>query len=273
MIKSYKKQNVQINYEIYSSTSKLVEECGSRSITDSSFDNMKTKNIYHDFYGVDSYGEALELLDNGYQPSVDKIKEKIKVQLSGQKKRVAFNQSVVGFAPIVPLALQGVPNSMINSVTNVIKTKVIDVYYDMTANCSISAEDFLNAGQEMVSAIMELEMQGYRLNIFAVQSYSNNKKADMLIVKVKDAKQPLDLKRISFPLTHPAFFRVIGFDWYSKFPKGIHRMGYGHEISRDVDMGEHIVNMFGRGSVYFSAPLVINQLDKDKIKAILVKKK
>ncbi len=271
MIKTFKGLGVEINYEYYNSTSEMVRDCRSRTITNSNFENAQTMSYDDDFEHVGSYDEALELLDTGYQPTVDNLKGKIsKINLGDQGKRMSFNQNVVGFAPIVPLALQGVPNSMISTTIKPIKAKVVDVYYDMTAPCYVSAKQFLKAGEDILSAIMELEMQGYRFNLFAVQSYSCDRKADMVVVKVKDARQPLDLKRVSFPLTHPAFFRAIGFDWYSKFPIGTHRWGYGHELSRDVsNMQEVVKKMFGGNAVYLASSKVLKQKDKDKIKNIL----
>ena len=100
----------------------------------------------------------------------------------------------------------------------------------MTASYSTKSESIINAGVKLLSAIVELEQQGYRFNLYAVQNYYSYGKGYILKVKVKDAMQPLDLKRVSFPLTHTGFFRVIGFDWYSKCPEAKYISGYGHSL-------------------------------------------
>ena len=78
----------------------------------------------------------------------------------------------------------------------------------------------------------------------------------MLVVKIKDAAQPLDLKRVSFPMTHTAFFRVIGFDWYSKTPRGKYRSAYGHALVNEGRVNKKIdeiaKTMFGENAVYIS---------------------
>lgn len=277
MINEYvfkKEDNYKMMFESYNRVSDLISDCESRSITNSRFDNMKTEGIEKSWHYVNSYQEALDLLSTGYQPTVDKLKTKLKIAVQGQSKRTSFSNSVVGFAPIVPLALQGVPNSMLGSTMKPMKAKVIDVYYDMSAPSSIKLEDFVEAGEKMLATIMELEMQGYRFNLYALQAYTDRSDADILKVKIKDSRQPMDLKRMSFPLTHPAFFRVIGFDWYSKTPKGKYRSGYGQCITKHInseDMDNAIKDVFGGSPVYFSC-LQIMKNNMEYIKKRVLKK-
>lgn len=261
--------NSDFHVEFYDSAYQVVEDCKIRKITSRSFHDMRHYDIDR-WHGVNSYDDALKLMETGYQPTVDKLKASIKANLSGQAKRISFHNDVVGYAPIVPLAIMGVPQSMMNSYMKPVKAKVIDVYYDMTASCGMEAKQFIDAGSKLLAAIMELEMQGYRMNIYATQNYYSDD-ADMLCVKVKSANQPLDLKRISFPLTHPAFFRVIGFDWYSKVPGGKYRGGYGHSVAYDFDedaLQKGFKEMFGDNAVAFSCAKII-KTDIEHIKEVM----
>lgn len=270
-VKAFK--NSHFNIEVYDSAYQVVKDCETRKITDSSFNNMRKDVDDKDWYGVASYQEALDLMETGYQPTVDELKKGIKANLSGQAKRITFHNDVVGYAPIVPLAIMGVPQSMMNSHMKQVKAKVIDVYYDMTASCDNSPKQFIDAGSKLLGAIMELEMQGYRMNIYCVNSFYGDG-CDLLCVRVKSANQPLDLKRISFPLTHPAFFRVIGFDWYSKVPGGKYRFGYGHAIGYDYNsetMQKGFKEIFGNNAVAFSAAKIIdNKETKEHLKEVIV---
>lgn len=259
MIKEFKLKcanGYKIMCETYNSAWEVVNDCKKRSITNSSFEDMQRKSI-GDWEGVESYEQALEFLKNGYQPIVDKLKEGIKINLQGDGKRISFHNDIVGYAPIVPLAVLGVPNSMINSTMKKIKAKVVDVYYDMTCSCETDSDDIIKYGTQTLAAIIKLEQSGYRFNLYAIQSYSNSESADMLCVKVKDASQPIDLKRCSFPLMHTGFFRVIGFDWYSKTPKGKPRLGYGYAMAYEKKikdkLSEMFKEMFGSNAVYISA--------------------
>lgn len=269
-IQDKKAGKVAFHMERYESAMEVVEKARTRQITDPSF-NDKSKGSFDDWSGVRSYEEALDLMRNGYQPTVEKMRGLFKANRSGEGKRFAFQNSVQGFAPVVPLALKNVPNCMIDMRMKPIKAKVIDVYYDMTASCGTSSEKILATGQEFLGTIIELERQGYRFNLYACQTYSDSKSCDMLIVKVKSASQPLDLKRISFPLTHTAFFRVIGFDWYSRVPGGKYRDGYGYGLG--YELGEATLrktaeDLFGKTAVYLSAAKVIGA-DKEHFRNVL----
>ena len=93
----------------------------------------------------------------------------------------------------------------------------------------------------------------------------------MLVVKVKSSNKPLDLKRMSFPLTHTAFFRVIGFDWYSRCPKATYRSGYGHSLSHelgDEQIKEFSKQILGDNAFYISGNEIMKR-DEKYIKEVL----
>lgn len=242
----------KVNIEFYNSALEVVEHCKTRTITSGCFDD-KSKETFGSWEGVKTYDEALDYLKNGYQPTVDKLQDTLKASRKGDAKRIKFENTIAGFAPIVPLALMGVPNSMIGMTMKPIKCKVVDIYYDMTCSCGTSSETIIENGQKLLAAIMSLEQQGYKFNLYAVQGYSNSESADMLVVKVKSSSTPLDLKRMSFPLTHTAFFRIIGFDWYSRFPKGTYRSGYGHALKHEFkgqEMTDFTKQILGNNAIF-----------------------
>ena len=277
MIKNIKSKEINVDFVIenYNSTADVVKDCKTRQITDSRFNNMQDGTLgghSKSWCGVDNYEQALKFLEEGYQPTVEKLKAGIKANLQGNGKRISFHNDIVGYAPIVPLAILGVPSSMINSKMKPIKAKVIDVYYNMTAGSFVDSDDIINAGVKMLSTIVALEQQGYRFNLYAVQNYYSNKKCYMLKVKVKDAMQPVDLKRISFPLTHTGFFRVIGFDWYSKCPEAKYLSAYGHSLDYDYDnedMQKATKEMFGKNSVWFGCVKIMEK-NEEYIKEVLI---
>ena len=283
VIREYKLQSAngyKIMCERYDSAAEVVSDCRTRKITDNSFHDMNDGYLAgkgEKWCGVKSYDEALEYLEKGYQPVVDKLKFAIKANISGQGKRISFHNDVVGYAPIVPLAIMGVPNAMINSCMKPIKAKVIDVYYDGTFSCWVKSDNIINTGAKVISIILQLEQQGYRFNLYQVQSYSDREDCDMMTVKLKDAAQPLDLKRISFPLTHTGFFRVIGFDWYSKTPKGKYRPCYGHAIGDEDSVKSKLPamfkEMFGSNAVFVSGAELLQkgELGEEYLKEVFTK--
>lgn len=246
----------KIMCERYNSAAEVVNDAKTRKITNSRFVNMAVNlgGQRSHWCGVKNYEEALKLLSEGYQPVVEKLKAEIKANVQGNAKRVSFRNDIVGYAPVVPLAIMGVPNAMMNSYMKTIKAKVVDVYYDGTFRNGVESDDILKTGAKLLSVIISLEQQGYRFNLYQVQGYADGEDCDMLVVKIKDAAQPLDLKRVSFPMTHTAFFRVIGFDWYSKTPHGKFRSAYGRALVNEGrvkgKIDEIAKTMFGENAVY-----------------------
>lgn len=271
VITTRKSGRVTLHMEQFSHPCEVAEVNRTRTITDRRFDDKsRDHSMSKSWEGVDSFEEAMEYLENGYQPNVEKL-EVGDAELQGIEKRIKFQNDVAGFAPIVPLAIMGVPNCMINCHMKPIKAKVLDVYYDMTASCGTDPDDLLKAGQKMLSAILQLEMQGYKFNLYTTQNYYDDGEADMIVVKVKGSNEPLNIKRMSFALCHPAFFRVVGFDWYSRVPGGKYRSGYGRSMFYAMDRDEAEVifrDVFGDNAVAFSATKILNR-DEEYLKDTL----
>lgn len=263
-----------LNVEMYNSAQEMANDLEARTITNVSFHDPYIGS--RDFVGA-TKEETYKMLREGYQPVVDTLKSKMKFSASGQTKRFKSFNDVAGYAPIIPNAIMGLPNSMVNSAMKPIKTKVLDVYYEMTCPAYRRAKELIEAGQKMLGVILEMEAQGYRFNLYCTQGYySPSTGCDMVCVKVKSASQPMDLKRMSFPIAHTAFFRGIGFDWYSKFPKGTYRPGYGRAISAEKsqeDIQEEYRKLFGKSAIYFSAETICNKKDEaeEYLKEVLKK--
>lgn len=230
----------------------------------------------HHFFGVRNFQEAEDLMLNGYQPVVEKMKEnEKKFNISGQGKRYRPTTEVYGFAPVVPLALMGVPECMMNQKMTKIKAKVLNVYYDIGVTASYGAEKIAKAGNKLLGAIMELEMQGYRFNLYVAKSQCDGRGdsdgVDMTTFKIKDSNTPLDLKRMSFPLAHAAFFRVFCHDWYMRFPKAHYRWGLGRSITYDYnekELADAFEELFGEKCVVFGASKLLDD-SAEHIKKVL----
>lgn len=269
---------VRMVIECFSSAQEVADVSNTRTITDSLFDDLHNdRNIGKGCSGagVRTFADAQNLLRTGYQPTVDRMKTGIKANVQGQGKRISFKNDVVGYQPIVPLAIQGVPNCMVNSYMKPIKNKVLNIYYDMTCSAGTTSDEIIEAGQKVLAAIMELEMQGYKFNLYAVQTYFDGRRSGgscyTLCTKIKSANTPMDLKRISFPLTHTAYFRVIGWDWYSRCPKAKYISCYGHALGYDYsadEISKAFEQIMKEKCVYFSAAKIRKE-DTESIKEVL----
>lgn len=201
--------------------------------------------------GVKSYKEALNLLFNGWTDNLNVVQNKLnRVKTSGTGKRISFRNDVVGFAPVVPLAMMNVPKAMVNCYQKPIKSKVIKVFYNIAVSFSTSKDTILNNGIKVLEKIISLENSGYRCELYAMQAYCSMERSDVLIVKIKEANQPLDIKRIMFPLIHPAMFRSIGFQWESRSCDFLPCRGRPFTGVYKQNSSEIIKELFGDKSVF-----------------------
>lgn len=271
--------SINARTEIYTCAEEVASDCKNRAVRHKDYD-LSHKEFRKEWRGVSSYAEALDLLANGYQPVVETLREELRCAGNGTNPRFKFSNEVAGFLPIVPLALKGVPNSMIDMRIRPIKMKVLDIYYDMTARSSTDPDEFIKAGKVLLSAILALEQQGYKFNLYGIQSYwdtnnYDNHALDVLCVKIKSSNSPIDLKRMSFPLTHPAFFRVIGFDWQGKSPITRY-IGDGRGCALSYDFTPEECNtiaqeLFGNNALYLSCSrLIDNNYTTETLKEVLV---
>jgi len=174
------------------------------------------------FNGVSSYKEAEDLAVNGYSAPVEKMVEKLKEVKTMTRKRAVVKNNVVGYAPNVPNALLGLPDSMVDMQIRRIPMKVVRIKYLSSYNCGISSEQAEKAGIKIVEAILNLEAEGYRVSVDTVslvQSNDDPNKVAYMSVRIKNAEQPLDLRKMAYPLVHVSFHRALGFQWFKTSPK------------------------------------------------------
>lgn len=106
-----------INIETYSSCSEMLKDLMDREITDSRFHDMRNKKMEPWWDGVKTYDRALDLLSDGYTVAVKRIYEEIKTKsgrpIQGTITETKIITSMEGYQPIVPLAINGIPNNML----------------------------------------------------------------------------------------------------------------------------------------------------------------
>lgn len=186
------------------------------------------------FTGTASYKEAEERMMKGDSDLQKKIEEagvaqtRIKVQKQVQRRQTY--SSVVGAIANVPAYISGAPNSMIAQRLIKTKKKVLTIGYSMTAHGGVDKEDIIRASAKIVSAILNIEAAGVRVNLYSL--FCVKKRSDVigLSLKIKDASRKIDTLRMSYPLAHSSFLRRQCFRWEEvteNVPK-CYADGYGH---------------------------------------------
>lgn len=239
--------------EHFRSINEMISVIESRPNNDIMEDEHSSSTGSKSFTGSKSYAEAKELFRNGYTEILQQIKTGVaanmKKTMTANRRRV--ETGVVGYAPHVPNAIQGLPNSMIYTRQAPQKTKAVSVVVGITENCDKDASEFIKSGIAALGVVNTLELRGYRVNLkvaFYVAE-SNNDRA-WGTVSVKDYREHMDLQKLCFPLAHPSMFRRLGFKWLET-AQGLKSSGWNWGYGRQINDLDFIKENFLDKNEYF----------------------
>ena len=171
----------------------------------------KESDFFTKWTKTESYAHADRLLLYGDKDLQKKIEDagvkKTRLKLNAKATRRQIFSAVCGVAPNVPNAIAGVPTNMIAVKNVAIKQKVVNVCYFITANSDTDADDILQASANVISACMEIEASGVRVNLYV--GFLSHKLDDTVgfIMRIKSASQPFDVLKMAYPLAHPSMLR------------------------------------------------------------------
>lgn len=226
-----------------------------------------------DFTMTHSYDEAKQIFQTGYTDVLDKIKSGVanfeKIQVA---QRRMVRTDVMGYAPHVPNAILGLPNSMIRTDQKAQKVKTVSIVIGITENCDKKASEFVKSGIAALSVVNTLERQGYRVAL-KVSFWCAEAGSDRAFgtIKLKDYREHLDIKKLCFPLVHPSMFRRFGFRWLETCPQiksSEWEYGYGHQLN-DMDFikknflgeNEFLINLSTTKKAEYDPNRIIDQLN------------
>lgn len=266
------KNGIEIAYEYFSSIDELVKANRKRPHLRQFEDHTLSSELRYDWNGCRTYEEAEDMALNGWNKILEDTEFKGFYNNCGieiEKMAKSIND-VVGYAPIVPNVLLGIPQTMINFSRKKVKSKIIHIVYGITVTCGVEMEELTQVGLEFMKAVVDLEKRGYRLRLTAMQEYSSQGDTDILFMKVKDEFKKLDLQSSIFNLVHPAVFRAIGFVWKERSPVCTEMSGYGtaFKIAHGDDkmLIENIkIILKDKNLIYISARELVNKNRKKNI--------
>lgn len=171
------------------------------------------------FSGTNNYAEALELLVYGDEKLLKKVKEntkkmKIEKMLGNCVNRQSYEHRVYGCVPNVPAYLMGNPINMINPEKSRISHKIINIFLNISCAWNVGAEEITRMGTIYLNVIDMLEKKGYRCNLYVgdfARDYDNC--YQVFMTRIKTDREPLNIKKMAFPLAHPSMLRRIRFRW------------------------------------------------------------
>lgn len=210
---------------------------------------MTRSELASDFTGVSAqrdtktlnFDNSIDVMQKGYSEPLKDIKAgiaKFDRNSNGQKKRIKAD--IVGFVPIVPRAILGRPDSMLNIKNQPQKQRMINLVYGFSALGNVSGDDLLKGGILFLSLVNQLEKEGFRIKIDLLRcTTASTKDAIAYTVTVKEYSQPLNLLKLCYPLVHPSMLRRTSFRWCETLPDlttSEYAHGYGQSLYARMGM-------------------------------------
>lgn len=254
----------KIKMECFENGAEVVSKCMDRPMAKGFCENHFSSSCSYSvgFEGVRNIGEAKKMLNDGWTEKVEVVKgmaKDVQKQVMAMKP-AGLKSDVVGFVPIVPNAIMGLPNAMLNTNVKPKRNKVLNVIYGLTYSACVDKDDIIEYGLQVMKRVVKLEAQGYRVRLTCLQDYASNmREFHILTVKCKSEDQPLDPQRVMFPMFHPAMFRAIGFGWYETLPESTYMSGYGRPLyyfMTEEQVDDMMTQLFGRTAIYIDGTFI-----------------
>jgi len=199
----------------FNSINEVVNYCKTAPINEKVFSSRPSSiSGTKSFTETDSFEQALDMATNGWEEGYKKVLatlDQVKVNTNTKNHKFQEMISVDGYAPCVPRAIIGHPETMFQSHTIPFKHKVVDVFIQNANSCSVGADTIIKVGMVACNYINEIEAKGYRTNLYSVESKTSGDQTSIYTTKVKDSREQLSLKRVVFPLAHASMLRRIYF--------------------------------------------------------------
>ena len=214
--------------------------------------------------GTSTFAEAIDLAVKGWAEGCKRLMTAMAAAQSAPAFTPALMMDVAGAYPIAALAAAGDPCSMVDlqPVEDRVRP-IVRLVVQRGGSAAYDPEEFMNYGAAVLSYIEGLEAASFRVEIEVAFAANIPPVDHYLSVIVKRAEDPLEIDRLAYVLTHPAFFRRIGFAVKESTPgvaEHLHSQAYGYSRSprpEEVDPRQIIlpgVNMVSPGSKALKTP-------------------
>lgn len=229
-------------------------EISKRNLYINQFENITDLSIYLDkprkqgrddasehgsesFTGTKNYKEAYDFLkygDENLYSKIKKEKEKLNIDkfLGNVSNRLRYEKRIYGAIPNVPAYLINNPINMISPEKNQLSHRILNIFLDIGVCCGVDTDEIIRNGMLYLNVIDLLEKKGYRCNLYAGASTRCDDKNFYMLVRVKTDREPLNMKKICFPLASPSMLRRIFFRWEEVFDYDfdITNRNYGRDV-------------------------------------------
>ena len=189
---------------------------------------------FNDFYTFEDANKALEYGTDIYFEKFNKEFQKVKNYIAQREKqqKTGYKKDFIGFMPIVPNAILGIPDNMINLDMKPKPFPTARIIIEKACNAFIKADDMCSYYAVIFVLIQLLEKRGIRCELWESAVFEEDDEIYISKVKLKDYQQPLNCYKIQFPVIAADMFRRIMFRLLETTPeiKNMWTWGYGHTL-------------------------------------------
>lgn len=233
--------------ESYSTLSSIKTSCMGRSLvmTSASRDNFFSDDSDQALYfnsstGVKTKEELYAKMRKGYD-SPEAIRRVNRAKYSPSTTRVdkltRVARDVCGQVVDVPSFIMGKPECMFNMKRKRSKSRVMELVVDIGTPHYTSGDEISSVGEAIGTAICALENAGYRIGLTVTAGVCSGKSSNcpmdrinVLVLRVKEPNQELNVAKLLFTLADPAYLRGVLFGWVVKTPGLENSSGLGYPL-------------------------------------------
>lgn len=225
-------KRIRVHGENFSSAAELVTYCKGRKCVKF----MEEHNYFNNRAPSDSYWsdfKSSEDLVHLVERGVDDLtaiegaaKYARTATVREHEKLTQKCMDVVGGGVDVPAYLTGIPTCMYSLKRQRVKSKIVKLCIYCKALSNISTRDYQKAGELIAKTVAKLEKAGYRIRLLAMDAYEDSYYYErpqsmfdgrhgiwVVTHVVKRENEPMNYRRVLFPLTRMAYHRGLGFGW------------------------------------------------------------
>lgn len=210
------------------------------------FPEEHSKTGKKSFTGTYSFEEADALLRDGDTKNAERLKAVSGTGLkapAGETTKTRRYNHVTGGNVNVPAMLNGLPKSMIAQKKMIYKnTKVLSLIYGFSIDWTVNEDEISRVSVNLVSAIMGLEKKGYRINLYVGFGCQHSEERVGMFVRIKDAGQYIDPKKMAYPLVNPSMLRRHNFRFLETVP-GLKVKTWSHGYGRPLKDIESLTDL------------------------------
>lgn len=206
------------------------------------------------FTGCQSYEEAFALARNGWPQGTEQMKSisgRLLMASARKQGRRVVESGPAGFAPIIPKAVAGVPDSMLRHI-ELDKPKSVHITVNGFITGGMHKDTIMRRGAAILSLYKALKAHRFAVEIDIVIPSSNHHSSGHYIevIKLVRSHQFFDLTKLAYALGHPSMFRALAFRACEQEPEDI-RQKFGFYAGSFYGTTEEVVPL--PGTVYLAA--------------------